>query len=56
MASGKLQLLCYKEEIESAFLRTPGMGGFLLLDLHDFPGQGTAPVGVLDVFGSPRDT
>ncbi len=49
MASGKLQALCYKEEIESA-LRTPGMGGFQLLDLHDFPGQGTALVGMLDPF------
>ena len=49
LASGKLQTLCYKEEIESA-LRTPGMGGFQLLDLHDFPGQGTALVGVLDPF------
>lgn len=49
MASGKLQALCYKEEIESA-LRTPGFGGFELLDLHDFPGQGTALVGVLDPF------
>ena len=48
-ASGKLQTLCYKEDIESA-LRTPGMGGFQLLDLHDFPGQGTALVGVLDPF------
>ncbi len=49
MASGKLQTLCYKEEIEAA-LRTPGFGGFQLLDLHDFPGQGTALVGVLDPF------
>ena len=48
-ASGKLQTLLYKEDIESA-LRTPGMGGFQLLDLHDFPGQGTALVGVLDPF------
>lgn len=48
-ASGRLQVLCYKEEIESA-LRTPGFGGFQLLDLHDFPGQGTALVGVLDPF------
>jgi len=48
-ASGKLQTLCYKEDIESA-LRTPGMGGFQLLDLHDFPGQGAALVGVLDPF------
>ncbi|HTL15936.1 MAG TPA: glycoside hydrolase, partial [Patescibacteria group bacterium] len=49
LASGKLQTLCYKEDIEAA-LRTPGMGGFELLDLHDFPGQGTALVGVLDPF------
>ncbi|MFN8466889.1 MAG: glycoside hydrolase [Caldilineaceae bacterium] len=49
IASGKLQALCYKEEIESA-LRTPGMAGLQLLDLHDFPGQGTALVGVLDPF------
>jgi len=48
-ASGKLQVLCYKEDIESA-LRTAGLGGFQLLDLHDFPGQGTALVGVLDPF------
>jgi hypothetical protein len=49
MASGKLQALCYKAEIEAA-LRTPGFGGFQLLDLHDFPGQGTALVGVLNPF------
>lgn len=49
MASGKLQAELYKEEIESA-LRTPAFGGFQLLDIHDFPGQGTALVGVLDAF------
>ncbi|MGC3990761.1 MAG: glycoside hydrolase family 2 TIM barrel-domain containing protein [Chthoniobacteraceae bacterium] len=49
LASGKLQALCYKEEIESA-LRTPEMAGFQLLGLQDFSGQGTAPVGVLDAF------
>lgn len=49
MASGRLQVACYKEEIEAA-LRTPGFGGFQLLDLHDFPGQGTALIGVLDAF------
>jgi hypothetical protein len=49
LASGKLQAICYKEDIESA-LRTPGMGGFQLLQLNDFPGQGTALVGVLDPF------
>ncbi|WP_069658987.1 exo-beta-1,4-galactosidase [Arcticibacter eurypsychrophilus] len=48
-ASGKLQALCYKNEIEKV-LRTPGYGGFQLLGLQDFPGQGTALVGVLDAF------
>lgn len=48
-ASGRLQVLCYKEDIESA-LRTHGMGGFQLLGLQDFPGQGTALVGVVDPF------
>ncbi len=49
LASGKLQALCYKADIEAA-LRTSGFGGFQLLDLHDFPGQGTALIGVLDPF------
>jgi hypothetical protein len=49
MASGKLQALCYKADIEAA-LRTPGYAGFHLLQLHDFPGQGTALVGVLNPF------
>ncbi|HXD29717.1 MAG TPA: discoidin domain-containing protein [Pyrinomonadaceae bacterium] len=48
-ASGRFQLACYKEEIE-ANLRTPGLGGFQLLDLHDYLGQGTALVGLLDAF------
>lgn len=49
LASGKLQWLCYKYEIERS-LRTPGLSGFQLLGLQDFPGQGTALVGVLDAF------
>ncbi|WP_308769607.1 sugar-binding domain-containing protein [uncultured Bacteroides sp.] len=49
LASGKLQALCYKADIEAA-LRTKDFGGFQLLGLSDFPGQGTALVGVLDVF------
>jgi len=49
MASGKLQALCYKHEIEKT-LRTPGYAGFQLLCLNDYSGQGTALVGVLDVF------
>lgn len=48
-ASGALAALCYKEEIEMA-LRTPCFGGFQLLDLQDYPGQGTALVGILDAF------
>ncbi len=48
-ASGRFQLACYKEEIE-ANLRTPGLAGFQLLDLHDYVGQGTALVGLLDTF------
>lgn len=49
MASGKLQALCYKADIEAA-LRTPGFAGFHLLQLHDFPGQGSALVGILNPF------
>jgi hypothetical protein len=48
-ASGKLQVLCYKEDIEAS-LRTGGMGGFHLLGLQDFTGQCTAVIGVLDAF------
>ncbi|HKP70212.1 MAG TPA: discoidin domain-containing protein [Pyrinomonadaceae bacterium] len=48
-ASGRYQLAAYKEEIE-ANLRTPGMDGYQLLDLHDYLGQGTALVGLLDAF------
>ena len=49
MASGKWQAACYKHDIEAA-LRTPDFGGFQLLSLSDFSGQGTALVGVLDAF------
>ena len=52
-ASGRFQLACYKEEIE-ANLRTPGLGGFQLLDLHDYLGQGSAFVGLLDAFWEPK--
>lgn len=52
-ASGQFQLACYKEEIE-ANLRTPGLGGFQMLDLHDYLGQGTALVGLLDAFWQPK--
>jgi hypothetical protein len=48
-ASGKFAALLYREEIEMA-LRTPGFAGFQLLDLQDYPGQGTALVGILNAF------
>jgi hypothetical protein len=48
-ASGAASMLCYREDIEMA-IRTPGFGGFQLLDLQDFPGQGSALVGILDAF------
>ncbi|HEY4207754.1 MAG TPA: glycoside hydrolase family 2 TIM barrel-domain containing protein, partial [Puia sp.] len=48
-ASGKFAARLYKEEIERV-LKTPGASGFQLLDLHDFPGQGTALIGILDAF------
>jgi hypothetical protein len=48
-ASGQLALLLYKEEVEST-LRTPFYGGFQLLDLHDFQGQGISTVGIINAF------
>lgn len=48
-ASGKLQTLAYKYEMERN-LRTPAYTGFQLLSLNDYSGQGTALVGVLNVF------
>ena len=49
MASGKWSALLYRADIEMN-LRTPEWGGFQLLDLQDYPGQGTALVGILDAF------
>ena len=47
-ASGHLQVLCYKYEMERN-LRTPDYAGFQLLGLNDYSGQGTALVGPLNV-------
>ena len=49
LASGRLMAINYREEMEEA-VRTPGFGGFQLLDIQDFPGQGTALVGILNAF------
>lgn len=48
-ASGQWALRLYKQDIEMD-LRTPDMAGFQLLDLQDYPGQGSAYVGLLDAF------
>lgn len=48
-ASGALSLLLYRADIE-ANLRTKNMAGFQVLDLQDYPGQGSAYVGILDAF------
>lgn len=47
--SGRQQVRMLKEDLE-ANLRTPYIYGFELLDLHDYLGQGTALVGILDPF------
>jgi hypothetical protein len=49
MASGKLQVLCYKHELEKLY-RTKDYAGFQMLALNDYSGQGTALEGVLNVF------
>jgi hypothetical protein len=51
--SGRLAMLCYREEIEAA-LRTPELAGISLLGLQDFPGQGTALVGMIDSLGNAK--
>lgn len=54
MASGKLQALCYKHETEK-HLRTPDYAGYQMLGISDFPGQGSAIVGLLDVFFDEKE-
>lgn len=48
-SSGLQSLNLYKENIES-LLRTPLCGGFQLLGMQDFTGQGVALIGWLDAF------
>ena len=55
-ASAPLQWLMYKADME-AVLRTPGMAGYQLLSVQDFPGQGSALVGVADaLWGGKSNT
>ncbi len=53
-ATGAHAAELYREENE-LFHRTPGIGGFQHLDLQDYPGQGTALVGLLDAFMEPKN-
>lgn len=48
-ASGLWSVKLYKADIEMD-LRTKNMAGFQLLDIQDYPGQGSAFVGILDAF------
>ena len=52
-ATGELALIGYREEVE-AVMRTPLMSGISLLSLQDFPGQGTALVGMLNAHLLPK--
>ncbi len=52
-ATGELSLLCYRAEVEAA-LRTAGYSGISLLGLQDFPGQGTALVGMMNAHLQPK--
>lgn len=52
-ATGESSLLCYRAEAEAA-MRTEGYSGISLLGLQDFPGQGTALVGMMDARLRPK--
>ena len=51
--TGESSLLCYRAEVEAA-LRTEGFSGISLLGLQDFPGQGTALVGMMNAHLAPK--
>lgn len=48
-ATARFAYRLYKEEMERA-MKTPGFSGVQLLGIQDFPGQGTALVGLIDAF------
>ena len=52
-ATGELARICYREAVE-AVMRTGEMSGISLLGLQDFPGQGTALVGMLNSHLQPK--
>lgn len=52
-ATGELSVICYREEVEAA-MRTEKLSGISLLGLQDFPGQGTALVGMLNSHLKPK--
>ena len=52
-ATGEISRLAYREEIEAA-MRTKELSGISLLGLQDFPGQGTALVGMLNSHLEPK--
>ena len=52
-ASGELSRIGYREEVEAA-MRTRELSGISLLGLQDFPGQGTALVGMMNSHLEPK--
>ncbi len=52
-AAGENALQCYRAEVEAA-MRTEGYSGISLLSLQDFPGQGTALVGMMNAHLRPK--
>lgn len=51
--TGKFAALLFKDEME-AIMRTPDYGGYQILMLNDFPAQGTATSGMIDIFNDEK--
>ena len=52
-ATGENALQCYRAEVEAA-MRTEAFSGISLLSLQDFPGQGTALIGMMNAHMRPK--
>lgn len=52
--SARISAIGYRADMETA-LRSPALAGYELLSIQDFPGQGTAHVGILDNFMQEKE-